>query len=52
MLNDKACKQYGHSWRFEKSNGRHVRVCENCGLRQVLLTLEDLAAWGRFEDEN
>lgn len=51
MLNGRTCKQHGHRWRFEKSNGKHVRVCENCGLR-LLLTSEDLVAWGRFEDEN
>lgn len=38
---NKICKEYGHSWRFETINGKHVRTCENCGAHQSFIIFDD-----------
>lgn len=50
---NRICKEYGHSWRFETANGRCIRTCENCGIKQVLLTFDDgdgCRAWGSLKE--
>lgn len=45
MIDSKICRQYGHSWRFEKTAGRRLRICNNCGEKQTLLIEGDEFLW-------
>lgn len=44
------CQRFGHVWRFETENGTHMRVCQECGARQLLLKVDGTAVWGSTDE--